>query len=597
MIFYEDNPELQTVWRLVNQTSTNIFLTGRAGTGKTTFLKKVKELSRKNIVVVAPTGVAAINANGTTIHSMFQLPFAPFLPGRDGLPHGAFRMSSRKRKLLRNIDLLVIDEISMVRADTLDLVDMILRFYRHSNLPFGGVQLLMIGDLHQLAPVVTAEEEEVLSQHYSSYFFFESEALKHSVFTTVILKKVYRQTDADFLQLLEGVRKCEISESQLHLLNQRYIPNYDIYQHSNYVRLMTHVNQALEINLHFLSLLETELHTFECKITGNFPESSYPNEKILELKEGARVMFVKNDDSREKCFYNGMLGTLEKIDLANDILWVRNDQKRLVEVKRATWDYATYAINPDTNEVFEKKEGSFEQFPVRLAWAITIHKSQGLTFDNVIINASKSFTHGQTYVALSRCRSLDGIILTRPILPHHLKKSEIVDNFETDSEQNRPTEQQIMQWESEFMFKTYDQLFNFEALEFCFRQLQERCCNTLFENETLGEPLRQLQSLFSNNPDGNSNSFHHATSSYLQYRNEVKEGKCTHSDEQLVQICRQTAKQCIAGLGKLMTFCHSADWNRQKYEYLAEMEQSAFDLMDDFENLVTEKYCPIQKIV
>lgn len=419
---YNDNPELQTVWRLINQTSTNVFLTGKAGTGKTTFLKELKEHGRKKMIVVAPTGVAAINACGTTIHSMFQLPFAPYIPGKNDLPHGAFRMSSKKRKLLRNIELLVVDEISMVRADVLDLMDLILRFYRHSKLPFGGVQLLLIGDLHQLAPVVTAEEEEILSQHYPSFFFFESDALKRSVFTTVILNKVYRQTDQKFLDILDKIRQCNISSNELRLLNERYVPDFNLYENNNSVRLMTHVNQALEINLHFLSLLNGEIARFECKVTGNYPENSYPNEKVLELKVGARVMFVKNDESREKNYYNGMLGTLEKIETATDSLWVRNDENKLIEVRKTVWDYATYSVDSDTNEIIENKEGTFEQFPIRLAWAITIHKSQGLTFDNVIINASRSFTHGQTYVALSRCRNLGGITLTKPILQHHLKR-------------------------------------------------------------------------------------------------------------------------------------------------------------------------------
>lgn len=597
MKHYEDNPELQTVWRLINQTSTNVFLTGKAGTGKTTFLKELKEHGRKKMIVVAPTGVAAINACGTTIHSMFQLPFAPYIPGKNDLPHGAFRMSSKKRKLLRNIELLVVDEISMVRADVLDLMDLILRFYRHSKLPFGGIQLLLIGDLHQLAPVVTAEEEDVLSQHYPSYFFFESDALKRSVFTTVILKKVYRQTDQEFLNILDKVRQCSVSSNELRLLNERYVPNFNLYEDSNSVRLMTHVNQALEINLHFLSLLESESVRFECKVTGNYPENSYPNEKVLELKVGARVMFVKNDESREKTYYNGMLGTLEKIETESESLWVRNDENKLIEVRKAVWDYATYSVDSDTNEIIENKEGTFEQFPIRLAWAITIHKSQGLTFDNVIINASRSFTHGQTYVALSRCRSLEGITLTKPILQHHLKKNELVDDFEAYSEENKADEQQIQRWEADFLYKTYDHLFDFEASKFCFEQLIQRCQNSLFDNEALGKLLRPYTEFFHKEGGRSMTSFDEAVQPYQEYRYEIRTGIREHKDNELREVSTKTAKECAKILHPLLKQVKMPEWLRQKYEFLAEQDQTIFDLMDDFENLIEEKHCSIEYLL
>lgn len=594
---YNDNPELQTVWRLINQTSTNVFLTGKAGTGKTTFLKELKEHGRKKMIVVAPTGVAAINACGTTIHSMFQLPFAPYIPGKNDLPHGAFRMSSKKRKLLRNIELLVVDEISMVRADVLDLMDLILRFYRHSKLPFGGVQLLLIGDLHQLAPVVTAGEEEILSQHYPSFFFFESDALKRSVFTTVILNKVYRQTDQKFLDILDKIRQCNISSNELRLLNERYVPDFNLYENNNSVRLMTHVNQALEINLHFLSLLNGEIARFECKVTGNYPENSYPNEKVLELKVGARVMFVKNDESREKNYYNGMLGTLEKIETATDSLWVRNDENKLIEVRKTVWDYATYSVDSDTNEIIENKEGTFEQYPIRLAWAITIHKSQGLTFDNVIINASRSFTHGQTYVALSRCRNLGGITLTKPILQHHLKKSEIVDEFETYSEENKADEQQIQRWEADFLYKTYDQLFDLEALKFCFEQLLQRCQNSLFDNESLGKLLRPYTEFFNKVSGSSLSSFDEAVQQYQEYRHEIRTGHIEHTDNKFRDVSTKTAKACSKILLVLQKLVKKPEWLRQKYEFLAEQDQTIFDLMDDFENLIEEKLCSIEYLL
>ncbi|MDO4461516.1 MAG: AAA family ATPase [Bacteroidia bacterium] len=408
---FKTSPEANLAWECLTTTGVNLFLTGKAGTGKTTFLKRLRELCPKRMVVVAPTGVAAINAGGVTIHSMFQMPFGPFIPGSK-LKHD-FTMRKEKINIIRTLDLLVIDEISMVRADLLDAIDAYLRFIRRNNTPFGGVQLLMIGDLQQLAPVVTDQERDIIFANYTSPYFFASKALAQTRYITIELQQVYRQTDTYFLSLLNSVRNGNLSQSIVDELNKRYIPEHEIKDDNGYIRLTTHNAQADSINTRKLKDIRGHERVYQCSVEGNFPEMSYPADQKLILKEGAQVMFLKNDPSGQHRYYNGRIGRVDSME--PDKVIVALDDGQRIEVFQEKWQNAKYVINPDTHEIDEQVEGSFTQIPLRLAWAITIHKSQGLTFDRAIIDAQSSFAHGQVYVALSRCRTLEGLILSSPI--------------------------------------------------------------------------------------------------------------------------------------------------------------------------------------
>lgn len=398
-----ENQKLELADKFVRDTNTNIFLTGKAGTGKTTFLRRLAETTYKRHVIVAPTGVAAINAGGTTIHSFFQLPFGPQIP-EDALDEaGAYnsdirsrsaqyqKISTNKLKIMRSIDLLIIDEISMVRADLLDAVDAVMRRVRHNNKPFGGVQLLMIGDIHQLAPVAKIEEWELLQPYYNSVYFFDSHVLRKTPFFCIELDHIYRQADNTFIDILNKIRNNNIDSRSLDILNTRYMPDFEPSDDEGYITLMTHNRQVDSINNSKLDELDSELITFDAKVTGTFPEISYPTKNTLELKVGAQVMFVKNDPSPEKQYYNGRIGTIIDYD-ENEGLKVKSDDD-IITVTAVTWQNFEYAINESTKEIEEKEIGSFTQIPLKLAWAITIHKSQGLTFKKVILDASLAFTH------------------------------------------------------------------------------------------------------------------------------------------------------------------------------------------------------------
>lgn len=396
--------EAQQAWDIIEKTRANLFLTGKAGTGKTTFLRELKRRSPKRMVVLAPTGIAAINAGGVTIHSFFQLPLSPYLPGTTfgGREQRRYQFSKQKRNIIRTMDLLVIDEISMVRSDLLDAVDNVMRRYRQHHLPFGGVQLLMIGDLGQLAPVTTPDEDQLLRQYYDTPYFFSSTALRQAGYLTVELKKVFRQQDATFVTLLNQIRDNRATRETLARLNTRYIPGFAPERGSDYIQLTTHNRQAQSINEAELRALKAPLQRFTAEVEGTFPETSYPADQVLALKRGAQVMFIKN--ATDHRFYNGMLG--EVTDIYEGIITVRSkDTGESIALERMEWTNTKYTLNEQTKEIEEKVEGTFRQYPVRLAWAITIHKSQGLTFNHAVIDASRSFSHGQTYVALSRCRS------------------------------------------------------------------------------------------------------------------------------------------------------------------------------------------------
>lgn len=411
----QTNPQFQLAEAYLAHTGVSLFLTGRAGTGKTTFLRHFKKNTTKRLVVAAPTGVAAINAGGVTLHSLFQLPFGPFVPGGEAHEQTPARKFSRdKRALIQGIDLLVIDEISMVRADLLDGVDAVLRRLRRSDLPFGGVQLLMIGDLHQLPPVVKDDDWDILRQFYDSPFFFSSRALARCEYITVELEHIYRQADPVFIDLLNRVRENRLDSGTLTALNRRHRPDFHPGEQEGYITLCSHNRGADTVNEERLRATRGKLHRLPAEVQGDFPEHAYPAPALLELKVGAQVMFVRNDPSPDKLYFNGRIGRVTRVD--DECIEVRcSDTGEKVEVEPTTWGNIRYRLDPDRQEIVEENLGNFTQFPLKLAWAITIHKSQGLTFDKAIIDAGAAFAHGQVYVALSRCRTLEGLVLSTPL--------------------------------------------------------------------------------------------------------------------------------------------------------------------------------------
>lgn len=453
------NEKLALAHNFVLHTNRNIFLTGKAGTGKTTFLQQIKQLSAKRLAVVAPTGVAAINAGGVTIHSLFQLPFGPLVPGATSRERRTF--TKEKINLLRTLDLLIIDEISMVRADVLDGIDEVLRRYRYNGQPFGGVQLLLIGDMQQLPPVIRDEEWTLLQPHYETGYFFGSKALRQTSYVPIELTHIYRQSDERFIRLLNHVREKTINHEQLADLNQRHIPNFSPDDAEGYITLTTHNTAAQQINVGKLNGLKTPLRAFEAIIDGDFPANTYPTEQHLNLKVGAQVMFIKNDISREKLYYNGKIGQITAID--DDVICVRSQSDGLeIEVYSADWYNIRYSLDPATKDIKAETIGTFRQFPLRLAWAITIHKSQGLTFEKAIIDASAAFAHGQVYVALSRCKTLDGLVLRAPIPLHSIKTEQTLEDFHDEVQQQTPTEQHLHDAKRTNQQTLLRELFSFE---------------------------------------------------------------------------------------------------------------------------------------
>ena len=466
----ETNPQLELAKNLIKYTGTHLFLTGKAGTGKTTFLHNLQKISPKRMIVVAPTGVAAINAKGVTVHSFFQLNFAPFIPGTNPASD-FFRFSKEKINILRSLDLLIFDEISMVRADLLDAVDYVLRHFRRNQQPFGGVQLLMIGDLEQLAPVVKDDEWSLLKSHYETPFFFDSQALKKTSYVCVELKTVYRQSNEDFINILNRIREKKADQTLLQDLNKRYLPNFNPNNDEGYITLTTHNIQAQRINSNRLAKINDKSYIYEARIAGNFPEYSFPTDEKLELKKGAQVMFVKNDPSPEKRYYNGKIAIITRIE--NNLIETQSkEDERPIIVEKVEWSNMKYTIDPDTKELQEEEEGSFEQYPLKTAWAITIHKSQGLTFDKAIIDANSSFAHGQVYVALSRCRTLEGLVLSSPVNARSIIRSENIDNFARYTEENEPNEQKYLSLRKEYFEKMLVEQFSFNIAQTRFNSIR-----------------------------------------------------------------------------------------------------------------------------
>ena len=431
-VSFEDNPDMAMADAFIRQTGCHVFLTGKAGTGKTTFLKTLKDSCDKQVMVTAPTGVAAVNAGGVTLHSFFQLPFGPYIPGRtDRDNRRFFRFSKEKKRIIKGLDLLVIDEISMVRADLLDAVDAVLKRLRRDERPFGGVQLLLIGDLFQLPPVAKPHEWQLLEGSYDSVYFFSSHALAASELITVELKKIYRQSDEAFIGLLNAVRENRVDGSTTALLNQcadKPLPGH------GYITLTTHNKKADDINQERLERLPETPQRLMAEVSGEFPEHSFPTPDNLVLKKGAQVMFLRNDPSPEKAFYNGKIGRVigingEKVFVDCDSDGGDENFQAPVEVAPVEWENIAYTVNEEDQTIQQDVIGRFKQVPLKLAWAVTIHKSQGLTFDKAIVDARDAFAHGQTYVALSRCRTLEGLVLSSPVPSHGLGADPTVSEF------------------------------------------------------------------------------------------------------------------------------------------------------------------------
>ena len=417
----------QFTLKFINQTNRSLFLTGKAGTGKTTLLKEIIKTTHKNTVVVAPTGIAALNAGGVTIHSMFQLPFGGFIPDNSA-PHFSgnvkfetkstlvrhFKMSGLKKSVIRNMELMIIDEVSMLRADLLDAIDFMMQSVRKKKVPFGGVQVLFIGDLLQLPPVIRDEEWSTLRKYYNGKFFFHSHVIQQNPPLYIELSKIFRQSDDAFISILNNLRNNQISTDDIAVLNQYVKPNFDLNKNKGYIILTTHNTKADATNAKALDDLEGKLMTFNPEIVDDFPDKIYPIEHNLQLKVGAQIMFVKNDPSFDKKYFNGKMGFIKSLS-SNEILVHFPDENLTIEVEKYEWQNIRYKVNEMTKEIDEEVLGTFVHYPIKLAWAITVHKSQGLTFDKAALDVSQVFVPGQAYVALSRLRTLNGLILLSPL--------------------------------------------------------------------------------------------------------------------------------------------------------------------------------------
>ncbi len=461
------NKEMNLAWQFIANTNVSVFLTGKAGTGKTTFLKTLRERTPKRMVVLAPTGVAAINAAGQTIHSFFQLPFGPNIPGKESAERKSYyKMGKDKKNLIKTLDLLVIDEISMVRCDLLDAIDAELRKYKDRTKPFGGVQLLLIGDLQQLAPVAKDSEWQLLAPYYSTPYFFGSNALKSIPYVTIELKHIYRQQDEEFINILGKIRNNQLDDASAKALNARCIPNFEVPQGEEWIRLTTHNNMAKTYNDTKLSQLPSYPLTFHAEIYKNFPESSYPADVELVLKKGAQVMFIKNDPSFEHAYYNGKIGVVEGFDEDENIIVFCKEDNRRIAVPRLTWENTKYTVSPENGDIIEEVDGTFTQYPLRLAWAITVHKSQGLTFDHAVLDINESFAHGQAYVALSRCRTLEGMVLSKPLAARSIITDLSVNSFiNRELEEAKLAEGKLPEMRYQYFLTLLNEMFDFKTLK------------------------------------------------------------------------------------------------------------------------------------
>lgn len=495
------NPDLSNQYfrlaaELINNTSQNIFLTGKAGSGKTTFLKYIRETTRKNCAVIAPTGVAAINAGGVTMHSFFQLPFEPFIPARGSLHaetanqnnlFGKMQLNGTKRKVMQELELLIIDEVSMVRCDQLDAIDTILRVVRRRyHAPFGGVQLLFIGDMYQLPPVIKDDEWTILKEYYDGPFFFNSKAVISIHPLCIELKKIYRQKDEKFINLLNHIRNNETDEIDFELLHSRYHPTFKPAGEEKFITITTHNYKADAINRHELSILTGPEYLFKGEIINDFPEHMLPTELNLVLKKGAQVMFIKNDTGEARKFFNGKLATIISLS-AEEIIVKMNDGGSELKIEKDEWKNVRYVLNKEKGGIIEETLGSFKQFPIRLAWAITIHKSQGLTFENVVIDAGQSFAAGQVYVALSRCTTLAGMVLLSRIPSSAIGTDPRIIEFSKKESEENELEEILERERKTYMNEKLIECFNYQKFIDLFVEYK-----TVVSEKTLPEKVKVM---------------------------------------------------------------------------------------------------------
>ena len=456
----------ELAYEYVQHTNCCIFLTGKAGTGKTTFLRRLKQECSKQMAVVAPTGVAAINAEGVTIHSLFQLPPQVFLPTSEARKKlfSEMQMRAQKQRVLRNLELLVIDEVSMVRSDLLDTIDAVLRHIKHRpNHPFGGVQVLFIGDLFQLSPVAREQEWRLMQPYYEGAYFFQAQVFRELHPVYIELDHVFRQTNSDFIEILNQVRNNALTPQTLQYLNNRYCPDFEpSKEKEHYITLSTHNSKVDAINLREMEALKGKAYTYQAKVKDTFPESMFPMDMALTLKVGARVMFIKNDSSQEKLYYNGKLGVVTS--LSKDAINVTCEDGTKVDVHTETWENIRYTADTGSDTIITEVIGTFSHYPLRLAWAITIHKAQGLTFDRVVIDAADAFAAGQVYVALSRCRTLEGIVLHTPIPSRALTNAREVLYFTKNQSDIQSVETMLPTAKTEYMSILLCSLYDFRSL-------------------------------------------------------------------------------------------------------------------------------------
>lgn len=525
--------EAKYVLQFINQTNRSVFLTGKAGTGKTTLLKEIIKTTHKNCVVVAPTGIAALNAGGVTIHSMFQLPFGGFLPDNSVAQFNEnskfesratlrrhFRMSGVKKAVIRNMELLIVDEVSMLRSDLLDAMDFMLQSVRKQNQPFGGVQVLFIGDLLQLPPVIRDDEWRVLRNYYSGKFFFHAHVVQQNPPLYIELSKIFRQTDDRFISVLNNLRNNTITQNDISILNEFVKPDFDLKANKGYITLTTHNAKADSINQQSLQDLEGNSRIYKAEITDDFPDKIYPIEEKLELKVGAQVMFIKNDLSFEKKFFNGKMGIIQS--LSEREIWVHfPDENKSIEVEKYEWQNIRYTVNENTKEIEEEVLGTFVHYPIKLAWAITVHKSQGLTFDKAALDVSQVFLPGQAYVALSRLRSLNGLILLSPLQMNGISNDLDVMNYSENKASTEFLENTLQKDTKDFILNFLISSFDWTDLSQEWRnhrfsyneksEISEKSKHAIWakkcadEMEKLIDPsqkfILQLRKLFTENPD------------------------------------------------------------------------------------------------
>jgi hypothetical protein len=597
----------------VNHTSRPVFLTGKAGTGKTTFLKYIRTHTPKQTVVVAPTGVAAINAGGVTMHSFFQLPFGPYLPilsnslsNRQNQitdQHSLFkniRFYASKRLLLKELELLIIDEISMVRADTLDAIDIILRHFRKNfHQPFGGVQVLFIGDLFQLPPVMPPDQWEILKDHYESPFFFHSKVIREDPPVYIELKKIYRQNDPHFIGILNRVRNNEVLASDLEILNNLYQPAVHSTEANRFITLTTHNWKADQMNSFELEKLPGEVFSFNSVITGEFPDKSVPTDKLLRLKVGAQVMFIKNELGEQKRFFNGKLAVITSITI--DKITVKfPDIELTMELEKETWRNIRYVLNEQTGEIEEEVQGTFTQYPIRLAWAITIHKSQGLTFEKAIIDAGNAFAPGQVYVALSRCTTLEGIIFHSKIYAQAIKTDEQVISFSALEADPGKLEQNLQSEKSSQALHSLSKYFECTKItatvqqhikatkakkhadkEYSLKHADLLYSRTLSLQETAGKFSKQLHILINEFRENQRyGPLRERVSAAVQYFSKVIE------DEIVKEI--ETHLKFLHKKPKTLKYCKELETLQIQFRKKLSIIQNAGELVRTFENNVKE---------